>query len=100
MDPGTATTAPSGSSADGTAKPLSSQLVELDIPYSDPQWVRYAGGYARMLKAGLHSRTGITKDELFWLQHNAPEGMKDPDQICDYFINDLVVLEVTERISK
>lgn len=99
MDPGTAATAPSESSADGTAKPLSSQLVELDIPYSDPLWVRYAGGYARMLKAGLHNYPGISESELFLFRHNAPEGMTDPDQICDHFINDLVVLEVTERLK-
>ena len=78
---------------------IGDKVITLDLELDDPQWVRYAGGLAQGLKERLHNKYGITQNELFWLQHNAPAGLTDPEAICQYFIDAMTVLEVTKRLA-
>ena len=72
-------------------------LVAVHLPPDSPDWVRYAGGKARLLLS-INQYSWADADR-FWLQHNAPEGMTDEIAVCEYFERQLVALEVTERIT-
>ena len=72
-------------------------LVEIYLPPDDLNWIKYAGGKARILLS--INRYSWTDADRFWLLHNAPEGMTDVIDICKHFERQLIALEVTERIT-
>jgi hypothetical protein len=73
-------------------------LVAVHLPSDSPDWIRYAGGKARLLLS--INQYSWTNADRSWLQHNAPEGMTGVIDICKHFDRQLTALEVTERISQ
>ena len=73
------------------------EFTTVHLPSDDPAWVKYAGGKARTLLS--INRYSWTNADLFWLLHNAPDGMTNEVDICKYFDRQLTALEVTERIT-